>query len=241
MLTALVLSYHNFLGISYALNPYSQREEGMGFSGDVHWAGLGLGEAQQRSNLNLGSWKGSSVIIGLKNRPELLEQGGEGWSWWRLTYCRGLGEKARAGHRPQQQGMTKGLGSTSRASQQVEKAEIKESGIDWSSWAVTEVRSSQLVGYNNRNSGSWANQSRRWVITTEKKTLGTRCLGRGRKFLELNSRIGSCFCFPGGWDGKESACNAGDSLGKDPWEQEMATHSSILSRRIPWMWEPGGL
>ena len=34
-------------------------------------------------------------------------------------------------------------------------------------------------------------------------------MGRVRKFLELNSRICSCFCFPGGWDGKESACNAG--------------------------------
>ena len=27
---------------------------------------------------------------------------------------------------------------------------------------------------------------------------------------------------------------------KDPWKKEMATHSSILARRIPWT-EPGGL
>ena len=43
--------------------------------------------------------------------------------------------------------------------------------------------------------------------------------------------------FPGGSDGKESACNAGDlgrSLGwKDPLEEDMATHSSIVDRRIP--------
>ena len=32
------------------------------------------------------------------------------------------------------------------------------------------------------------------------------------------------------------------SLGqKDPLEEEMATHSSILARRIPWTKEPGGL
>ena len=51
--------------------------------------------------------------------------------------------------------------------------------------------------------------------------------------------------FLGGSEGKESACNAGDrvqSLGwEDPLEEEMATHSSILARRIPWMEEPGGL
>ena len=43
--------------------------------------------------------------------------------------------------------------------------------------------------------------------------------------------------FPGGSDGKESTYNAGD-LGlipgwKDPLEEGMATHSSILAWRIP--------
>ena len=51
--------------------------------------------------------------------------------------------------------------------------------------------------------------------------------------------------FPGGSVGKESACNAGDvvlSLGwEDPLEKEMATYSSTLAWRIPWMEEPGGL
>ena len=51
--------------------------------------------------------------------------------------------------------------------------------------------------------------------------------------------------FPGSSDGKESACNAGH-LGliprlEDPLEEGMATHSSILAWRIPWMEEPGGL
>ena len=51
--------------------------------------------------------------------------------------------------------------------------------------------------------------------------------------------------FLGGLEGKESACQAGDSgsipgLG-NPLEEEMATHSSILAWRIPWTKEPGGL
>ena len=43
--------------------------------------------------------------------------------------------------------------------------------------------------------------------------------------------------FPGGSDGKQSACNAEiqvQSLGwEDPLEEGMATHSSILAWRIP--------
>ena len=51
--------------------------------------------------------------------------------------------------------------------------------------------------------------------------------------------------FPGGLDGKESACNSGDlgsipGLGRSP-QEEMATHSSIFAQRILWSEEPGGL
>ena len=51
--------------------------------------------------------------------------------------------------------------------------------------------------------------------------------------------------FPGGSDNKESACNAVDAgsipgSGKSV-EKGMATPSSILAWRIPWMEEPGGL
>ena len=51
--------------------------------------------------------------------------------------------------------------------------------------------------------------------------------------------------FPGGSEGKESACSAGDlglisGLG-DALEERMATHYSILAWRIPWTEEPGGL
>ena len=52
--------------------------------------------------------------------------------------------------------------------------------------------------------------------------------------------------FPGSSDGKESACNVGDlafipRLGTSPGGRHLATQSSILSWRIPWTEEPGGL
>ena len=50
--------------------------------------------------------------------------------------------------------------------------------------------------------------------------------------------------FPGGSDGKESACNAGDlvqSLGReDLLEKGTVTHCSILAWRTAWTEEPGG-
>ena len=46
-------------------------------------------------------------------------------------------------------------------------------------------------------------------------------------------------------DGKDSVCNEGDRGSipgsEDPLEKEMATHSSILTWRISWTEEPGGL
>ena len=48
--------------------------------------------------------------------------------------------------------------------------------------------------------------------------------------------------FPGGSEGKESACNADSTpgLGRSL-EKGMVTHSSILAWRISWTEEPGGL
>ena len=44
--------------------------------------------------------------------------------------------------------------------------------------------------------------------------------------------------FPGGSDGKESVCNAGDQVLipglEDPLEKEMSNHSSIHFWKIPW-------
>ena len=49
--------------------------------------------------------------------------------------------------------------------------------------------------------------------------------------------------FPGGSDGKESACNDGDpSLTPESErssEKEMVTHFSMLAWKIPWTEEPG--
>ena len=50
--------------------------------------------------------------------------------------------------------------------------------------------------------------------------------------------------FPGGLDGKKSACSAGDqgcSLGQEDLEKGMATHSSVLAWRIPRTEELGWL
>ena len=51
--------------------------------------------------------------------------------------------------------------------------------------------------------------------------------------------------FPHSSVGKESACSAGDLRSipgwEDPLEKEMATHSSTLAWRIPWIEEPDRL
>ena len=51
--------------------------------------------------------------------------------------------------------------------------------------------------------------------------------------------------FPGGSVGKEPACDAGTGAWSLAWEdsleKELATHSSILTWRMPWTEEPSGL
>ena len=59
--------------------------------------------------------------------------------------------------------------------------------------------------------------------------------------MKFNYNVNTYMGFPGGSDGKESACNAGDLGWEDPLEKGMATHSRILARRIPWAEEPGRL
>ena len=48
--------------------------------------------------------------------------------------------------------------------------------------------------------------------------------------------------FPGGLDGKESACGVGDQGSipgrEDPLEKEMATHPGVLAWDVPWLEEP---
>ena len=74
------------------------------------------------------------------------------------------------------------------------------------------------------------------------KIIAFQCLSYMRYVVCLNVH---CYTFPGGSDGKASACNVGDpgltaGLGRSL-EKEMTTHSSILAWRVPWMEEPGGL
>ena len=51
--------------------------------------------------------------------------------------------------------------------------------------------------------------------------------------------------FPGGSEGEESTCKAGDLSQSLGWEyhveEAVATHSRVLAWRIPWTEEPGGL
>ena len=75
----------------------------------------------------------------------------------------------------------------------------------------------------------------------------TCCIAQGIYSIlcsDLNGKeIQKRWGFPGGSDGKESACNAGVlGLGwEDALEEGMATHASILAWRIPRTEEPGGL
>ena len=63
--------------------------------------------------------------------------------------------------------------------------------------------------------------------------------------LQKNVKPSVFLGFPGGTDGKESACQAGSWVlslcQEDPMEKGMATHSSILAWRTPWEEEPGWL
>ena len=68
------------------------------------------------------------------------------------------------------------------------------------------------------------------------------CFRVGREGIEIRWLIR---CFPDGSDSKASVYNAGDlcsipGLGRSPGEG-IATHSSILAWKIPWMEEPGKL
>ena len=71
---------------------------------------------------------------------------------------------------------------------------------------------------------------------------------RDRVFQEvtevLGRSLGWVLGFPGGSEGKESTCNAGDPVRSLGWEDTlkgMATHSNILAYSIPWTEEPGEL
>ena len=84
---------------------------------------------------------------------------------------------------------------------------------------------------------------------SSQKLLFLSCLGPGLMLLLYFSLslifIWGKICFPGGSDGKKSLPPMQEtwirSLGwEDTLKKGMATHPSILARRIPWTEEPGG-
>ena len=80
---------------------------------------------------------------------------------------------------------------------------------------------------------------------------GEKAIGQPKKqgsHKNKNNDNKNIRCFPGGSGIKNSPASAGDVEDmnsipgwEDPLEEEMATHSSILAGRIPWIEEPGGL
>ena len=79
------------------------------------------------------------------------------------------------------------------------------------------------------------------LVASSTTRIPTALEHQGHKTLGLAEPGG----FPGGSDGKESTCNAGDlgsipGSGRSPGRGH-TTHSSILAWRIPWTEEPGGL
>ena len=87
-----------------------------------------------------------------------------------------------------------------------------------------------------------------WKIPWTEQSVGLQSRTRLSTFhfhFQVEMRVYTYMGFPGGSDGKDSACNARDwglipGSGRSPGEGN-ATHSSILAWRIPWTEEPGGL
>ena len=97
--------------------------------------------------------------------------------------------------------------------------------------------------------------------TTSDKEKASGCLNLTRRSLHFQDNIYTLWLltykasffileglgFPSGLASKVSTCSAGDAgrrvrfLGlEDPQEEGMATHSSLLAWKIPWIEKPGG-
>ena len=69
--------------------------------------------------------------------------------------------------------------------------------------------------------------------------------GRKKKKKKKLAKL-QLWCFPGGLDGKQSACSVGDpglipGLGRSPWKREWLPIPTILAWRISRTEEPGRL
>ena len=119
-------------------------------------------------------------------------------------------------------------------------------------WPLIVVTSLSVgCGLGSLGLSSWAPEHRLHSCGTQLSCFGhvrsSRIRGRtrvsctGRRFFNPWATLD----FPSGWDGKESACNAGDlglipGLGRSPGEGN-GTLFSILAWRSPRTEEPGGL
>ena len=110
-----------------------------------------------------------------------------------------------------------------------------------SDWTDLKIKNRMGTPDSHRGDPGWA--------TTGSVGRCTQSSEKAWELLEVLGWIRSCLSgqirFPCGLDSRESTYNAGD-LGSIPGsgrslEEEMATHSSCLARRVPWAEEPGGL
>ena len=91
----------------------------------------------------------------------------------------------------------------------------------------------------------WAQPA--WVVWLAGESL--RSPSQGWLVSHYCQRLWCYLCFPGSSDSKEPFCQCRRLkrhgfypwVGKIPWREGTATHSSILAWRIPWIEEPGGL
>ena len=104
-----------------------------------------------------------------------------------------------------------------------------------------------FVDQNQLNIGHLIQSNRKIKNINNKYSRTKDILGKylgGKKILKRDNNWGvpgGRGGFPGGSDGKESACSARDLGQEDPLEKGMAAHSGIIAWRIPWTEEPGGL
>ena len=105
-----------------------------------------------------------------------------------------------------------------------------------------EGKEGDLCKGNHRGEGQ---ESRKNGIGPKNQSSSLRQSNKSRDNQEWSLSLGYWEGFPGGSDCKESACMEETqvlSLGQeDPLEKGMATHSSILAWKIPWIEEPGRL
>ena len=122
-------------------------------------------------------------------------------------------------------------------------------------WAVSSQRTAQEEGTALRNFPPASTPAHTQLLaeTTCGTTQGApfppsmQTASRGGAHnLPVNGVLGGCTRgFPGGSNGKESACNAGDlgsipGLGRFPWRRAWLPAPVFLPGESPWTEEPGG-